>query len=43
MPTVQAASAANKGPDPRWPDLLATFIAEEFQPLALVEKPSFRE
>jgi hypothetical protein len=41
MPTVQAASTANKGPDQRWPDLLATFIAEEFLPLALVEKPSF--
>jgi len=33
MSTVQAASAANKGPDPRWQDLLATFIAEEFLPL----------
>jgi len=41
MPTVQAASSANKGPDPLWPDLLATFIAEEFLPLTLVEKPSF--
>jgi hypothetical protein len=40
---VQAASAVNKGPDPRWQDLLATFIVEEFLPLSLVEKPSFRE
>jgi hypothetical protein len=43
MPTVQAASVANKGPDQRWQDLLATFIVEEFLPLSLVEKPSFRE
>ena len=30
MPTVQAASTVNKGPDQRWQDLLSTFIAEEF-------------
>ena len=43
MSMIQAASAVNKGPDPRWQDLLATFMAEEFLPLTLVDKPSFRE
>ena len=40
---VESQAEVNLGPDPRWVDSLVALIAEEFLPLGLVDKPSFRE
>jgi hypothetical protein len=40
---VESQAEVNLQPDPRWVDSLVALIAEEFLPLGLVDKPSFRE
>jgi hypothetical protein len=40
---VESQAEVNRRPDPRWVDSLVSLIAEEFLPLELVDKASFRE